>query len=116
MILVGCENREDERWLRRLIREKALPARVAGAGERWDMRVSPGSVTARGQTVTCGAERTSTVTVSSLLDGGMAALQREMTDLSGRTVLPREIPMDGLSGPAEKRLLQTAVLLFFGKI
>ncbi len=116
MIRIGCERQEDEGWMRRFVRERSLPARVAERREPWDMTVSAGGVTARGQTVSCGIGRTSTVTVSSLLDGGMAALQREMTDLNGRTILPREIPMDGLRGTVQRRLLQTAILLFFGKI
>lgn len=116
MIRVACENPFDEGWLRRFLPEQGLPARMADRGEPWELFIDgAGNVSAGGQVVTCGVGQTNTVTASSLLDGGMAALQREMRGLDGSVILPREVSLEGLRGPVDRRLTEAAILLFFGK-
>lgn len=62
--------------------------------------------------ITCGLNSRNTLTPSSLLEGGgMATLQRETPTLSGGICLPLEIPLDGLSGPMEQKLMLVAALL-----
>ena len=113
MVIISCARARDEGWLRRLIRERELDARLAAEGEAWDLFVDQqGGVRGGGQAITCGLDRRDTLTASSLLqEGGMAALQREMHTLSGRTVQPREVPLAGLHGSIPQRLTAAAVLL-----
>ena len=65
--------------------------------------------------VTCGLDARCTLTPSSLLPGGeMAALQREMTTLSGAQRLPQELSLPP-AGSAAHRLLLAAALLALGE-
>ncbi|MBQ7491637.1 MAG: hypothetical protein IJT76_03440 [Clostridia bacterium] len=118
MIVIACEKRGDLPWLRQLIQSKALSARPAERGERWDILVDQnGNVRCAGQVLTCGLDGRSSLSVSSLLqEGGMAALQREMYTMDGALRRPREIPLAGLPGTLEQRMAGAAVLLFLGKI
>ena len=113
MVVIGCARERDEIWLRQLICQRRLAARLAEAGERWDLFLDEqGGVRGGGQVITCGLDRRDTLTVSSLLqEGGMAALQREMCTLSGQMIQPREVPLEGLRGPIDQKLTAAAVLL-----
>ena len=64
-----------------------------------------------GQIVTCGLARCDTVTPSSTLGGGLAALQRELTTLSGGVAEPRELDLSALSGAIEQKMMLAAALL-----
>lgn len=112
MVVITCERKQDELWLRQLIEKRHLPARTAKAGEGWTLRIlADGGVQSRDQVITCGTDPRCSVTASSLLEGGMASLQREMRTLSGKTLQPQEISMEGLPGTAEQKLTGAAVLL-----
>ena len=64
-----------------------------------------------GQIVTCGLSSRDTVTPSSTLRGGLAALQRELTTLSGGVAEPRELDLSALNGAIEQKMMLAAALL-----
>jgi hypothetical protein len=63
------------------------------------------------QVVTCGLSSRDTVTPSSTLQGGLAALQRELATLSGGSAEPRELDLSALEGAIEQKMMLAAVLL-----
>lgn len=117
MVIIGFAKGNDEGWLGQLIHENRLEARLAEAGESWDLFVDEqGNVRGGGQVITCGLDRRCTLTASSLLqEGGLATLQRGLRTLGGEEVQPREVPLSGLPGPVDRKLTAAAILLLVGK-
>ncbi len=63
--------------------------------------------------ITCGFDRKSTVTPSSLLqEGAMATLQRELETLSGEVRLPGEFDLSTVPGQLEHKMIMAAALIF----
>ena len=117
MVIISLALEKDRPWLEKLIHRHRLAAAVAGEGQPWDVFVdSRGNVRGGGQVITCGLEGHCTLTASSLLqEGGMATLQRTMHTLDGRELQPREVPLEGLEGPAARKLTAAALLLLLGR-
>lgn len=61
--------------------------------------------------ISVGADMRNTVTPSSVMDGGMAALQREITSLGGQRVEPREIDLSAISGSIDEKMAVAAAML-----
>jgi len=61
--------------------------------------------------ISCGLSDRDTVTFSSSLEGGMAALQREIVTLSGKVVEPREIPLSHIFGNMDEKLAIATLML-----
>lgn len=113
MVIIGCARACDQGWLKQLIRRMRLEARLAESGESWDLFVDgQGNVRGGGQVITCGLDRRCTLTASSLLqEGGLATLQRGMRTLFGGEIQPREVSLENLPGPMDRKLTAAAILL-----
>ena len=68
------------------------------------------------QVITCGAYHGDTLAVSSALETGMAALQREILQTDGGVCLPREISLASFGGDLQQRLLLAALALRQGRM
>lgn len=68
------------------------------------------------QVITCGSYHGDTLMVSSVLEGGMAALQREIRRVDGSFCAPCEVCLTGFRGSLPQRLLQAALALRQGRL
>ena len=67
--------------------------------------------------VSCGRTDRDTVTLSSSLsNGGMAALRREIVSRSGRVIGPREIELKGIGGSEDDKLSIVSLLLLIDRL
>ena len=67
--------------------------------------------------VSCGRTDRDTVTLSSSLsNGGMAALRREIVSKSGNVVYPREIELKDIGGSEDDKLAIASLLLLIDRI
>lgn len=141
MISIGVAERDGGTLtaaLRALLSERNISAeaRPCAAGGRYDLLLcavpppagaeSPLLAAAEGcaaeaaarcgaETVlTCGLDPRCTLTPSSLLGEGMAALQRETPALSGALCLPGDLPLPEGGAPEQRLLLAAALLLLEG--
>lgn len=68
------------------------------------------------QVITCGSYHGDTLTVSSAMEAGMAALQREILRTDGSICAPCEVPLQGFGGDLQQRLLLAALALRQGRL
>lgn len=71
---------------------------------------------AAAQVITCGSYHGDTLVISSVLEGGMAALQREICRTDGAVCAPCEVPLQGFGGDLQQRLLLAALALRQGRL
>lgn len=64
--------------------------------------------------VTVGMNSKDTVTPSSVLDGCMAALQRELVCVDGSIIEPREVNLSGIQGSVVQRMAVAAAAMISG--
>ena len=68
------------------------------------------------QVITCGSYHGDTLIVSSALNGGMAALQREIRRIDDSICAPCEVALSEFRGDLSQRLLQAALALCQGRL